>query len=275
MNKIKKYTIYICFLALFPSQVFSQIHSLKDFTICNQCPKVIFEGQYPLSTIKKHMKVSINNHDLQITEVNYSPGLYTLPTKYGEFVGLNNGEWGGGLYLKPSNGDSIFVNGKIMKTSSRFEQASSFLNKSIEVVPNVTGKAIPIAYGNIYGLASFKEKLIFTSSSENLYEHLGTLSTISFENGVKVTEVFRFNGIPLVMGASDTSVYVATTKGIYIFEEGLKQSFIKVIDLSQSFPNSLVVLKPYLLAIGAVGGYYLVNLKNGQNDFYVLQNLKK
>ena len=99
----------------------AQEFPLSDFSPA-RIPQVFDSGWYQLNNSKYDIKVEWKDGAARISRWKHSPELdYSLPGN-GSLMGVNMGEFGGGLYYKPADSlDSVFyVNGKPGPTQQSF-----------------------------------------------------------------------------------------------------------------------------------------------------------
>src|SRR6186997_2386997 len=94
------------------SLCYGQEYSLKDFEEC-EIPKINSKEWFALNHLTdKEFVFSLDSGKIQISKYKYLP--YTqYDMKCGKLIGVNMGEFGGGLYYKPTDSTKeFFVNGE-------------------------------------------------------------------------------------------------------------------------------------------------------------------
>jgi hypothetical protein len=219
--------------------------------------------------------VSFANGKLLLKKQERNSSIVTKESKDGTLIGVDNGEFGGGLYYKPNDTTKkyIEVNGSIKqaKDDAFGEHLYSLERPSRE---NITGK-IPVKYGNIQDIFFFNEKLF---SLEGL-AHLGTSEGAIYEldvakDKISYKEVLRLTDAPMAYALNDGAIYLATFERFYIIRN-LKLKLIADKLFWQSlYPNSVAVKDSKHIYVGMRAGYAIINTHNRKIVFYRLKGLK-
>ncbi|OKS86061.1 hypothetical protein [Mucilaginibacter polytrichastri] len=236
----------------------AQSVNLKDF---EEVPLPILESKelYQLNNrLNQEFAVSIVKGQLQINKSVYSPTIeYDLPQ--GKLLGVNHGEFGGGLYFKPNDTTKkqIYVNVQLHSLNTK---ADPFLRGLMIPSANPTNKLIKntilIKNGNINKIFTYKNSLYIMESLAHMGLSYGAIHKLQVgADSIKGSLAIKFDDAPMQLSVYKENLYVATLKRFYIIRNWQKELLLDNLFWSYLYPNSIAVKDEQHIYIGMRGGY--------------------
>ena len=246
----------------------AQEFPLSDFSPA-RIPQVNDSAWYQLSHSKNEMKVEWRDGAARISSWKYSPEVdYSLPGK-GSLMGVNMGEFGGGLYYKPADSrDSVFyVNGKTGPTQR------SFFRGLMVPLANPIHQRLKgysrIANGNVLGIFQYKDSLFYLDGLAHMGLVIGGLySVVVKRDSFAIARVADLGDCPLAYLADESRLWIVTMQGLLLVENGQVNRILSHVFWNGLYPNSICLDPRGTLYVGLRGGYAKVDVKTWQVMFF-------
>lgn len=249
----------------------AQTFSTKDF---KKIPLPILESKelYKLNNRSDQaFEVAIVKGKLQITKYIYSATIaYTLPE--GKLLGINQGEFGGGLYYKPNDTtlNQLYVNDQSRPLNTK---GDSFRGGLMMTRSNPTNKLIKntflIKAGNINKIFTYRDSLYTIEGLAHLSLSYGAINKLQIKgDSVKGSLALKFDDAPMQLAIYRDNIYLATLKRFYIIHNWQKELLFDNLFWSYLYVNSIAIKDQQHIYLGMRGGYAMINAKNKTLSFY-------
>jgi hypothetical protein len=257
-----------CVILLLSISCYGQSYSLLDFEECS-IPKRDSPDWYKLNhATDKEFYVIVDSGKLVISK-SYGNESVEYSLSNGKLIGIDMGEFGGGLYFKPidSNLTKIFVNGK---DGSKIQP--DFLGGLMVPHSNPVNQKIKnfflLKSGNVSSVLSFNDSVYFLGGMQNL--GLGAAFKLSNENdSFFISKKVDFYDAPLAAATSDHFIYIATENSFCILDQYLnKKLLFENLFWHGLYPNSVAVLDDRNIYVGMRGGYVKINIPKMELKLY-------
>jgi hypothetical protein len=256
----------LCLLACLVGQ--AQEFPLSDFSPA-RIPQVYDSGWYQLNNSKYEIKVEWKDGAARISRWKYSPEVdYSLPGK-GSLMGVNMGEFGGGLYYKPADSlDSVFyVNGKPGPTQQ------SFFRGLMIPLANPLHQRLKgysrIANGNVLGIFQYKDSLFYLDGLAHMGVVIGGLySLVVKSDSFAIARVADLGDCPRAYLADESRLWIVTMQGLLVVENGQVDRILGHVFWNGLYPNSICLDPKGTLYVGLRGGYAKVDEKTWHVLFF-------
>ncbi len=268
MLKLKSIALFLITFQFSISLCFSQGYSLNDFEEC-KIPEMYSKEwlDFDQSTDKEFI-FSLDSGKIQVSKYNYvSHSDYNVPG--GKLVGVNEGEWGGGLYYRQRDSTKIiFVNG--IKTEDIHPGWFGGLDvPERNPITKVVKDCKLLQSGNVQFIFRFKDSIYFLGGLAHGL-NFGSLFTIRCNaDSFFITKALDLGDAPAAMCIHGEFIYLAGSKGFYMIDKNLHIQTI----LDNSFwyglyPTSVIVLDEQNVFVTIRGGYVKINPENKKIALY-------
>ncbi len=219
----------------------------------------------------QEFKVSLANGKLQIEKFVYTSNLeYSLPE--GKLLGINQGEFGGGLYYRPNDTtlNELYVNGQKRTLNIKGDPFSG----GLMVLPNnpvnkLIKGAFLIKNGNIEKIFSLNDSLYVMEGLAHMSLHFGAFDKITIKGDtVAGSTILKLDDAPAAFDIYNNVIYVATLSGFYTVHNWKMEMIIDKLFWSFLGPTSVVVKDPQHIYVGMRAGYAIVNVETRKLRFF-------
>jgi hypothetical protein len=231
---IKKISIILFFIAITAFSSLAQPTVPKGF-IETTPPKVGADSWLILNNSKKEFVVK-NEKGRLVVRVGLASNKGELQMSNGKLVGIDNGEWGGGLSFVPT--DTTQSQKKIIR-------------------------------GNIRHIFRFQGNIYFIHGIAHMSISEGTLYRLDTLNQTFVyTKILDFEDAPEAYAVYDNKILIAAHESFYVVNDFKKQQIVKEAFWSSLYPNSIAAFDNNNIFIGMRGGIVKLGLLTGSFKFY-------
>lgn len=261
--------LFIFIISFKFSLCFSQTYSLNDFEAC-AIPKSGDKDWFIFNkATDKEFIFSLTLGKLEISKNKYNPYIqYNLPN--GKLIGVNMGEFGGGLYYKPADSTKdIFINGKHAKDIQ--PRWSDGLEVPINNPIHKTLKnASLFLSGNVQFIFSFNDSIYIMGGLAHMGLNFGSIVSLSYkQDSFYISKSVTLDEAPCAMAIDKDVIYLATDKGFYTLNKTLKKKIIFTDLFWQGlYPSSVVVLDEKNVLVTVRGGYVKINPQEKTMAFF-------
>ena len=216
----------------------------------------------------KEFIFSLDSGKIRVSKYRYvSDTEYDIPS--GKLIGVNMGEWGGGLYYRQRDSTKIiFVNGK------RSEDIHPGWFGGLDVpesnpITKVVKDCKLLQSGNVQFIFRFKDSIYFLGGLAHGLNFGSLFSLRCKVDSFFITKALDLGDAPSAMCIHGDFIYLAGSKGFYIIDRSLN---IKTI-LDNSFwyglyPTSVIVLNKQNVFVAIRGGYVKINPEDKKITLY-------
>ncbi|MEL1241099.1 hypothetical protein [Flavobacterium flavipallidum] len=267
---MKAFRLILFLLVLnLPLSFLAQNYSLKDFTAC-EIPKMDSKEWYEFNHASdKEFVFTLNNGKIKVEKYKYSPNVI-LDIPIGKLIGINKGEFGGGLYFKPKDStQQFFVNGKnINEIRPRFFGGLMMLDK--DPLSKMLKDSKLIQSGNTSFVFKFNDSICFMGGVAHMGTNYGSLFKLrSIQNSFSISKGIKLGDLPSAMNIYKGVLYIAGHKGFYAIDKDWKVTTIfDNLFWDGLYPTSVVVLDRKNVFVTIRGGYVKINLENKKMTLY-------
>ena len=247
----------------------SQNYSLSDFEECEIPEKNSKEWFVFNRSIDKEFVFSLDSGKLQISKSKYIPYTeYDILT--GKLIGINMGEWGGGLYYKASDSTkTFFVNGENGKDIHPNFFGGLMVPERNPVSKIVKGCKL-LQSGNVQFIFTFNDSIYFLGGLDHMGSNFGSLFTLNCSiDSFFISKTLNLDDAPSAMSIHRDFIYLATSKGFYIIDKILnKRTIFDNLFWNGLYPTSVVVLDEQNIFVTIRGGYVKINPQEKKLKLY-------
>lgn len=162
-----------------------------------------------------------------------------LEIEAGKIIGINNGEWGGGLYFRTK---------KLQK-------------KPVEIKP-----------GNIVDIIKFKNKIYFTQGLVHMGINNGALyELINQKNSFTYFKMAELGDAPAAITSFENKIFIISHKNFYEINTNENNKITKIFEnqfWKGLYPNSIVAFDERNIFAGMRSGILKINLIDKTIKFY-------
>ena len=251
------------------SLCYGQDYSLKDFEEC-EIPKINSEEWFVFNHLTdKEFVFSLDSGKIQISKSKYVP--YTqYDIKSGKLIGVNMGEFGGGLYYKPTDSTkAFFVNGENGK-----DIYPDWLRDLMVPESNPISKIVKncnlLQSGNVQFIFTFNDSIYFLGGLAHMGINFGSLFALKCNaDSFFISTVLDLDEAPSAMSIHRDFIYLATSKGFYMIDKTLnKKTIFDNLFWYGLYPTSVVVLDEQNVFVTIRGGYVKINPQEKKLKLY-------
>lgn len=249
---------------------FGQNYSLNDFEE-SPIPKSGSQEWYSLNnSTDKKFTFSFDSGLLKVSKaVDSSQVEYNL--KNGKLIGVDMGEFGGGLYYKPNDTlqNKIFVNGVDGKNIQPRWFGGLMVPRS-NPIHKVLKNSFLLQSGNVQFIFSFNDSLYLMGGLAHMGISDGDIFKIrNMGDSFYISHLLHLDDAPAAMAVHNNQMYVATSGGFFILDKNLNKKVIfNNIFWEGLYPTSVVVIDDKNIYVTFRGGYAKFNSLNKQIHFY-------
>ena len=198
----------------------------------------------------------------------YDSDWYQLPGN-GALMGVNMGEFGGGLYYKPADSSHpvFYVNGKPGPTAQSFFRGL-MVPPTNPIQQRLKGYSL-IANGNVVGIFQYKDSLFYLDGLAHMGLTIGRLySLIVKRDSFTIARVADLGDCPMAYLADGPRLWIVTMQGLLLVENGQENQILSHVFWEGLYPNSICMDATGTLYVGLRGGYAKVDVKTRQVMFF-------
>ncbi|MFD1255588.1 hypothetical protein ACFQ3S_02165 [Mucilaginibacter terrae] len=268
MRKIK---CIVCMVMTFYSlTAAAQTYALADF-VKTPLPEVKTKEWYDLNRSGKAYTVEVENGKLHIGKYIYSSVKeFTLPQ--GKLLGINRGEWGGGLYYKPNDTTrkQYYVNGQARKLGTKGDPFFGLqITATNDPLKEQLKQAMIIKNGNVKDIFTYRDSIYFMEGLAHLSLSYGAIYKINFRNdSINGILMQKYNEAPMALAVHQNVIYLATNRCFYMIENWQQTEIFKELSWYGFHPNSVAVKDKKHIYVGITGGYIEINAQSKKLTFY-------
>lgn len=266
---LKLLLLFILFLTAQSCQ--PQKLSANNFTETG-IPKLRSEELNDLNHRPEEFSVRLENGELKIESAGREPETieYNLPN--GKLLGIDYGEFGGGLYYKPNDTTlrKIYVNGKLRSTDFKGNPFSGGLMASEnDPINNRIKGTILLKSGNIKKIFSFQNSLYTMEGLVHLSLSFGEFNQVQIrKDSVYGKLALKLDDSPMAFDIHHDTIYLATNNRFYTIHNWKPTLVIDNLFWKQLHPNSVTVKDSKHVYIGMRAGYAMINTDTRKVTFY-------
>jgi hypothetical protein len=261
MQKAFVMKLLFIFILLFNlSLCYSQPYSLNDFEECAM-PQINDKEWFVFNhATEREFIFSLDSGKLEISKSKYNPSIEYSITN-GKLIGVNMGEFGGGLYYKPIDSTKdYFINGK----NARDIHPNWFGGLMVperNPITKVIKNCILLQSGNVQFIFTFNDSIYIMGGLAHLSLSFGYLSTLRYnQDSFFISKSLNLDDAPSAMTIYKDLVYIATSKGFYTLDKALnKKTIFNNLFWEGLYPSSVVVLDEQKVLVTIRGGYVKIN----------------
>ena len=214
--------------------------------------------------------VSYSNGQLSVSDDPRHSNTPTFALEDGELLGVDYGEWGGGLYYKPADTTrkTFYINGRPGPTSNDPFRGGLMIPKSNPLNERLKGRFL-IARGNVKFIFPYHNCLFYMTGLAHMGLNSGGLYRLGIQkDSFTVSLEMDFGEEPEAMAVYNDNIYIATFQGFCIVNKyGREQIFTKLF-WGGLYPTSMVVADEHHIYVGLRGGYALIDAPARKLTFY-------
>lgn len=228
---------------------------------------------YQLNNSGSDFKVAIVEGELHISKYKYT-AVSELRIAEGTLLGINYGEWGGGLFYQPvdTTKSNFFVDGKaapIMNDPFRM----GLMIRENDPVKKVINGSIQLKNGNIHSLFRYRDSVYTVEGLAHMVTSEGAINKLDYNDGkFTISRKIDLGDAPMAVGESKRGIVIATLNHFYLVNNWKKEAVFKDLFWCLLYPNSVVEADDDILFLGMRGGYSMINLKEGSIKFFQYMN---
>ena len=244
----------------------AQGYSLKDF-ILSEIPKMNSKEWYELNhSSNKEFVFKLENGKIQVEKYKYLPNV-TFDIPSGKLIGVNRGEFGGGLYFKPKDSTKQFyVNGKnVNEIRPRF-----FGGLIVSEKDSLLKDSKLIKSGNTSFVFKFNDSICFMGGVAHMGTNYGTLFKLkNNDNYFNISKGLNLGDAPSAMCIYKGVLYLAGNKGFYMIDKNWQvKTIFDNLFWDGLYPTSIVVLDNENVFVTIRGGYVKINSETKKITFF-------
>jgi len=204
-----------------------------------------------------------------------SKSIYTSHVEYnlknGKLIGVDMGEFGGGLYYKPNDTlqNKIFLNGKDA-SNIQPRWADGLMVPRSNTIHQVLKNSLLLQSGHIHFIFSFNDSLYLMGGLAHTITSDGDIFRIRNKgDSFYISHILHLDDAAAAMSIHNDHIYVATSGGFFILDKKLNKKVIfNTIFWQGLFPTSIVVIDDKNIYVTFRGGYAKINSLNKEVHFY-------
>jgi hypothetical protein len=250
---------------------YAQTVSTDDFLAV---PIPILESKelYALNNrYKEEFAVSIVKGKLQINKAAYTSTIeYAL--RGGKLLGINQGEFGGGLYYKPNDTTvkQLYINGQPRQANTHGDpfRGGLMIPPSNPITQLIKG-TILIKTGDIKGIFTYKDSLYTVEGLAHMSSSFGSISKLDIKgDSVTGSRVLQLDDAPMTFDIYKGDIYIITLRRFYIIHNWQLEKLFDNEFWSYLGPNSVAIKDRKHIYVGMRAGYAMIDAENRKIVFY-------
>lgn len=247
----------------------SQTYSLDDFVEC-KIPELNSKEWFDFNqATDKEFVFSLDLGKIQVSKYKYVP--YTeYDIASGKLIGINMGEFGGGLYYKPKDSTKIFlVNGK-NGNDIRPNWFGGLMVPKRNPITKVIKDCKLLQSGNVQFVFGFKDSIYVLGGLAHMGSNFGSLYTIRHNaDSFFISKTLDLKDAPSAMCVYEGCIYLAGSKGFYLIDKNLKiKTIFENLFWYGLYPTSVLVLNKKDVFVTIRGGYVKINPEERKLKLY-------
>lgn len=267
---IKYLTILLFLLSSAPG--FGQTYSLNDFAACDT-PAAWSDAWYTFNNATdKEFVFTLESGQIRISKYHYSPVCeFAIPA--GTLIGINKGEFGGGLYYQPTDSTRpYFVIGKNGRNiRPRFPDAT--LVPKNDPLHATLKDAKQLTRGNVKIIFTFNDSIYYAGGLSHMGLNAGGISMLRHVNdSFFIAGALDLGDAPAALAIHDDCIYLAGSKGFYLIDKKLQKKVIfDNLFWYGLYPTSVLVIDKRHVLVTIRGGYVRIDPEAGKLQLYKLR----
>lgn len=248
---------------------FGQNYSLNDFEEC-KIPEMDSKEWYDFNhSSDKEFVFTLESGKIKVSKHKYSSYVeYDIPN--GKLIGINMGEFGGGLYYRQKKANKIFyVNGKNGNDiQPRF--FGGLMVPETNPITQVLKDCKLLQSGNVQFIFGIKDSIYLLGGLSHMGLNSGGLYTIKYNtDNFFISGALNIEDAPSAMSIYKDCIYLAGSKGFYIIDKDLKlKTIFDNLFWYGLYPTSVVVLDKKNVFVTIRGGYVKINPEEKKMKLY-------
>jgi hypothetical protein len=248
---------------------FSQNYTLNDFEEC-KIPVIGSKEWYDFNNSSdKQFVFTLELGKVKVSKYKYSSSVeFDIPN--GKLIGIDRGEWGGGLYyIQKDSTKTFYVNGKNGKDISPSWSGGLIIPKA-DPINKVLKDCKLFTSGNVKFIFGIKDSIYLLGGLSHMGLNSGGLFTIKYYNdNFFISGALNLVDAPSAMSIYKDCIYLAGSKGFYIIDENLKlRTIFDNLFWYGLYPTSVVVFDKKNVFVTIRGGYVKINPEEKKMKFY-------
>lgn len=246
-----------------------QNYSLNDFEEC-KIPDMESKEWYDFNhSSDKEFVFTLESGKIKVSKHKYASSVeYDIPN--GKLIGIDMGEFGGGLYYRQKDSTKIFyVNGKNGK-DIKPRWFGGLMTNETDPINKVLKDCKLLKSGNIKFIFGIKDSIYLLGGLLHMGLNSGGLYTIKYYNdNFFISGALNLEDAPSAMSIYKDCIYLAGSKGFYIIDENLKlKTIFDNLFWYGLYPTSVVVLDKKNVFVTIRGGYVKINPEEKKIKLY-------
>ena len=225
---------------------------------------------YKLNNSPRAFMVSLPGGQLSVSNDTLRSNTTTFALKDGELLGVDYGEWGGGIYYAPADTTrkTFFINGRPGPTINDPFRGGLMIPKSNPLNERLRGRFL-VARGNVKFIFPYNDSLFFMTGLAHMGLNYGALYRLGIQkDSFTVSKSIDFNDAPMAMTVYNNTIYIATYQGFYIVNKQGKEQIITKLFRGGLYPGSIAIADEHHIYVGMRGGYSVIDLPARQLKFF-------
>ncbi|MFL9832049.1 hypothetical protein ACSV4D_13605 [Flavobacterium sp. ARAG 55.4] len=242
------------------SSCFGQNYSLNDFEEC-KIPEMDSKEWYDFNhSSNKEFIFTLESGKIKISKhKNEASVEYDIPN--GKLIGIDMGEFGGGLYYRPKDSTKIYyVNGKNGK-DIKPRWFGGLMTNETDPINKVLKDSKLLKSGNVKFIFGIKDSIYLLGGLSHMALNSGGLYTINFkDNNFLISGALNLEDAPSAMSIYKDCIYLAGNKGFYVIDKNLKlKTIFDNLFWYGLYPASVLVIDKENVFVTIRGGYVKIN----------------
>ncbi len=248
---------------------FSQDYSLNDFEEC-KIPEMNSKEWFDFNhSTDKEFIFSLDSGKIQVSKYKYVPYTeYDIPN--GKLIGVNMGEFGGGLYYRQKDSTKIiFVNGKNGKDIQP-KWLGGLMVPERNPIAKVVKDCKLIQSGNVQFIFGFRDSIYFLGGLAHMGLNFGSLCNLKYNSdSFFISKTLNLEDAPSAMYIYEDCIYIAGNEGFYMVDKSLHvQTIFDSLFWYGLYPTSVLVLDKKNVFVTIRGGYVKINPEEKKINLY-------
>ncbi|MVN22664.1 hypothetical protein [Mucilaginibacter arboris] len=266
---MKLITLFLLTFLFSITLCFSQSYSLNDFEEC-KIPEINSKEWFDFNhSTDKEFVFSLELGKIKISKYKYVPFTeYEIPS--GNLIGVNMGEFGGGLYYRQKDSTKLFfVNGKNGKDIQP-KWRGGLMVPERNPITKVIKDCKLLESGNVQFVFRFNDSIYFLGGLAHMGLNFGNLYSLKYNaDSFFISKSLSLQDAPSAMCIDGNLIYIACSKGFYVIDKSLNiKTIFDNLFWYGLYPTSVIVLDKQNVLVTIRGGYVKINPETKKIDLY-------
>lgn len=243
-------------------------------------PQQNSKAWFQLNHSEKRFSVSLVNGKLTIGPRMPYQEIHFYKMPHGRLLGINIGEWGGGLYYLPDDTlqKEYTINNKPVKLEKHpnilfFYRKQDGLKDSLKNIPMVSLSILHMQ-SNIHHLFAWKDTVCIAAGLAHMGENDGEIYALTLQdNAITLTKKVTLKGEPEAIAIKGDNIYVAEFDNFCVIRNWVRQPIFEKIFWWGLGPSSIAVKNEHEIYVGITGGYTRIDAVKKELKFYKYNKL--